>query len=60
MGHRGTTIRLRGLEEEAVYTLHTSAKGEITKSGAYLMYHGLEVKLSGDYASAIVQFEKKQ
>lgn len=57
--HRGTTIRLRGLGEDVLYTLHTS-KGDITKSGAYLMYHGLEVKLSGDYASAIVRFERKQ
>ncbi len=59
VGHRGTTIRLRGLEEQARYTLHTS-KGDITKSGAYLMRHGLEIKLSGDYASAVVQFEKNQ
>lgn len=58
VGHRGTTIRLRGLDEEAFYTLHTST-GDITKSGSYLMYHGLEVKLNGDYASAIVPFEKK-
>lgn len=59
VGHRGTTIRLRGLEEEVRYTLHTS-KGDITKSGSYLMYHGLELKLSGDYASVIIPFEAKQ
>ena len=59
VGHRGTTIRLRGLEEEVRYTLHTS-KGDITKSGSYLMYHGLELKLSGDYASVIIPFEGKQ
>ena len=59
VGHRSTTIRLRGLDEEAAYTLHTTTQGEITKSGAYLMHHGLEVKLSGDYASAIVPFEKQ-
>ena len=58
VGHRGTIIRLRGLDEAAAYTLHTR-EGDITKSGAYLMYHGLEVKLIGDYASAVVQFEKK-
>ena len=60
VGHRGTTVRLRGLEEGAQYVLHTTSKGEITKSGGYLMHHGLEVKLSGDYASAVVPFEKKQ
>lgn len=59
VGHWGTTIRLRGLEEEVRYTLHTS-KGDITKSGSYLMYHGLELKLSGDYASVIIPFEAKQ
>ena len=57
VGHWGTTIRLRGLDEQAQYTLHTS-KGDIVKSGSYLMYHGLELKLCGDYASAVIQFEK--
>ena len=59
VGHRGTTVRLRGLEEDALYTLHTS-RGDITKSGGYLMHRGLDLKLSGDYASAVVRFEKKQ
>ena len=59
VGHRSTTLRLRGLEETASYTLHTSA-GDVTKSGAYLMYHGVEVKLTGDYASAVVRFEKNK
>ena len=59
VGHRGTTIRLRGLEEETVYTLHT-AEGEVEKSGAYLMRRGLPLKLSGDYASTVIRFEKKQ
>ena len=57
VGHRGTTVRLRGLEEDARYTLHTS-QGDITKSGSYLMGRGLPLRLSGDYASALVQFEK--
>ena len=59
VGHRGTTIRLRGLDEAATYVLHTS-KGDIVKSGSYLMGHGLEVRLTGDYASAVVPFEKQQ
>ncbi len=58
VGHRGTTIRLRDLDEQALYTLHTK-EGEITKSGSYLMYHGLELRLNGDYASTIIQFEKQ-
>lgn len=59
VGHRGTTIRLRGLDEQARYTLHT-AQGEVTKSGSYLMNHGLELKLTGDYASTIIPFEVNQ
>lgn len=58
VGHRGTTIRLRGLEDSAMYTLQMDA-GEITKSGSYLMNHGLELHLKGDYASTIIQFKKK-
>ena len=59
VGHRGTTVRLRGLEEDARYTIHTS-QGDIVKSGSYLMDHGLPLHLSGDYASVLVQFEKNQ
>ena len=59
VGHRGTTVRLRGLDEAAAYVLHTS-KGDIVKSGSYLMHHGLEIRLTGDYASAIICFEKQQ
>ena len=59
VGHRGTTVRLRGLDEAAAYVLHTS-KGDIVKSGSYLMHHGLEIRLTGDYASAIIRFEKQQ
>lgn len=58
VGHRGTTIRLRGLDEAALYTLHTS-EGTITKSGSYLMHHGLALRLTGDYASTLIRFEKK-
>ena len=59
VGHRGTTVRLRGLEEDVRYTIHTS-QGDIVKSGSYLMDHGLPLHLSGDYASVLVQFEKNQ
>ncbi|BFJ85113.1 alpha-galactosidase [Ruthenibacterium sp. CLA-JM-H11] len=59
VGHRGTTVRLRDLDEQAMYTLHTK-EGEITKSGSYLMYHGLDLHLNGDYASTIIRFECKQ
>lgn len=57
IGHRGTTVRLRGLDAEAQYTLSTP-QGEVVKSGAYLMNHGMELRLNGDYASAIIPFSK--
>lgn len=58
VGHRGTTLRLRGLEEDAAYTLHTQ-QGAVTKSGRYLMHHGLPLRLVGDYASTIIPFTKQ-
>lgn len=57
VGHRGTTVRLRGLEESALYSVQKE-KETVTKSGSYLMNHGLELRLSGDYASVILRFEK--
>lgn len=57
VGHRGTRICLRGLDAQAVYSLETE-DGTVIKSGDYLMNHGLEIRLSGDYASTIIRFEK--
>ena len=58
IGHRKTTVKLRGLDENAVYVVQTDL-GEITKKGGYLMNCGLEIGLSGDYASTVIRFEKK-
>lgn len=58
IGHRGTTIRLRGLNKNAVYTLDTEG-GKVTKSGNYLMNRGLDLQLKGDYASTIIRFVKE-
>lgn len=58
VGHRGTTVRLRGLEEDARYTVHTP-QGDVTKSGRYLMQCGLPLHLHGDYASALIPFTKE-
>ena len=58
IGHRGTTIRLRGLNKNAVYTLETEG-GKVTKSGNYLMNRGLDLQLKGDYASTIIRFVKE-
>lgn len=57
IGHRGTTIRFRGLAADAVYAV-TLESGEIKKSGAYLMQHGLELRLNGDYESTLIRFAK--
>lgn len=58
VGHRGVTIRLRGLDPEAVYVLHTE-ESDIVKSGSYLMNRGLDLQLKGDYASTIIRFTKE-
>ena len=58
------TIFLRGLEERAVYRLQ-SGDGKLTEkqtamSGAYLMSHGLNVDLRGDFDSTAVVLERVQ
>lgn len=57
IGHRSTKVRFRGLEADAVYTVLLE-NGELKKSGAYLMQHGLELRLNGDYASTLIRFAK--
>lgn len=59
VGHRGTTVKLRGLQKDARYTVK-AGEWEITKSGSYLMSHGFDLKLTGDYASRIFTFVKEQ
>lgn len=59
IGHRGVCIRLRGLEAAGVYTLRTE-EGSMTKSGSYLMNHGLDLRLTGDYASTIIEFFREK
>lgn len=59
IGHRGVRIRLRGLEAAGVYTLRTE-EGSMTKSGSYLMNHGLDLRLTGDYASTIIEFFREK
>lgn len=56
-------IRLSGLEEKAVYRLTPLAPNQLTEtsstlSGAYLMQHGLQLRLTGDYASTSVLLER--
>ena len=54
LGHRGTTIKFRALEKESTYLVKID-KNVIVKTGRYLMNHGLELKLYGDYDSIIIK-----
>ena len=49
------TIRLRGLDAKAVYEVNGSQM-----SGAYLMQNGVNLKLRGDFDSAILQINRVQ
>lgn len=53
----GACIKIRGLDADARYEFNLS-DDLIIKSGSYLMNHGIQVKLSGDYASTIIKFKK--
>jgi alpha-galactosidase len=63
--HFGTpfpTIFLRGLEENALYKVEAIDPGQLpameSVSGAYLMHHGIDVSLQGDYDSTAVILQK--
>ncbi len=55
-------ITLRGLQSDAVYRLHTIDDKMVdrkeTISGAYLMEHGVQLRLGGDYDSSIIVFDR--
>ncbi len=57
------TVFLRGLAEDAVYKIEAVDPGQVlevgTVSGAYLMHHGLNLNLRGDYDSTSVILEKQ-
>ena len=53
----GACIKMRGLDADARYEFNLS-DDLIIKSGSYLMNHGIQVKLSGDYASTIIKLKK--
>ena len=57
LGHRGITIKFRALEKESTYLVKID-KNVIVKTGRYLMNHGLELKLYGDYDSIIIKISK--
>lgn len=55
-------ITVRGLDPNAVYKVRTIddkfLNRQETLSGAYLMNHGLDLKLGGDYDSTIIVFDR--
>jgi alpha-galactosidase len=57
------TVFLRGLAEDAVYKVEAIDPGQVqevgTVSGAYLMHHGLDLNLQGDYDSTSVILQKQ-
>ena len=57
IGHRGTRVKLRGLEENKKYKVEYLNQ-VIEKTGEYLMNYGLDIKLSGDYSSCIVRLSR--
>jgi alpha-galactosidase len=53
------TLYLRGLDERAVYKV-TNLDGRASEqSGAYLMRHGIDLNLRGDYDSTVVVMERQ-
>ena len=57
IGHRGVTVKLRGLENYSKYLIKINDE-EIIKSGSYLMNRGLDIRLSGDYSSEIIKVNR--
>ena len=57
IGHRGVTVKLRGLENYSKYLIKINDE-EIIKSGSYLMNRGLDIKLSGEYSSDIIKINR--
>lgn len=53
------TVKPKGLEADALYRYEVDGCSH-TKSGAYLMGMGLSIKLTGDYASKMLVFEKTE
>lgn len=57
IGHRDVNIKFRNLKENRVYSLKINDEN-IEKSGSYLINHGINIKLCGDYDSMIIKFNE--
>ena len=57
-------LRLQGLSEDAMYSVSTiddSPEGHMGKlSGAYLMHHGIQLRLRGDYDATAIKLDRVQ
>lgn len=55
------TVRLRGLGQDTIYRVTTIddklMHAQKTYSGSYLMNHGIDLRLTGDYDSTVVEFD---
>ena len=57
LGHKPTTVRLRGLDPQARYRF-THDWQQREASGEYLMHRGIRLWLQGDYASEVIRFDR--
>jgi alpha-galactosidase len=61
-GRPAPIVYLQGLDERAIYRVRTIDDKLMSKaqtlSGSYLMNHGIELRLTGDYDSTSVAFER--
>ena len=58
IGHRPVRVKLRNLDENAMYEYKINDE-VIVKSGAYLMNYGINIHLRGDYQSEIIRFDRR-
>lgn len=58
VGHRPIRVKLRGLDENELYEFEYNNK-IMVKSGSYIMNHGINMQLKGDYQSKLIYFKRR-
>ena len=58
IGHRSVRVKLRNLDENAMYEYKINGE-TMVKSGSYLMNYGVNIHLRGDYQSEIIRFDRR-
>lgn len=56
LGHRNANVKLKGLDKLKKYQFKYNGEN-VVKSGSYLLNHGIDIKLYGDYDSEIIHFK---